>query len=365
MENAIMETVVTPLTTAGAPVMEAVTTYQSAYKANDRINHTLYHVRVDTLYDKSVFRFQPNREKFLLGEVIVYFLKLQGRLRLERKTGNTIFLSLGDAEQGGMLPPNPPAPPVSSAQLTSDKAGGSMPPELALYFRYDAGYESALRDFVPEEGRLYNVMVKPSPSSAAVACRSATPTGAAVASAPSLLYVFAIHLIEKSDEEVERKFFLERCAVEQKYYQEKSVEYSKSLVSGVVTLNKMSNGLIGATDEELNDDLLNNTSQHLLITVPGSSRKFRPEELPDYKKSTAARYAEITKPIYKPTKSTSIPETPRPKVAKATKASSGKRKALAKGTMGGKSNKATKHMAKIAKSTYSLLRDNPLFASNQ
>ncbi len=330
--------------------MEPQTTYQSSYKSNELINHTLYHVHIKTLYDKSVFHFLVNKEKFLLDGVIVFYLKLQGHLHLDRKSDNTAYLTL---ESDGYTYP--------------------------LFYRFDTGYEVELKTFVPEKGKIYNLMVKPTsnfmqahapttshpshPSHPSHSSHSSHPSQQGGKGAACPLYVFAIHSIADEDKEAECKFFKERCAIEEQYYKQQSLEYSKSLVSNVVTLptslvaklescgaRNEKGEWMGSTDDQINDELLNSTSEHLLVTVEGGGgRKFRPEDLPGYKPKKSK--------VRSPVKSSPYP-TKRSPVKSESKPSS---KVKSKPTSKPKAS-STKQSRSRSSRGYDVYRDNPLFA---
>lgn len=193
-----------------------VTQYENLHKPNNVSSHTLYHVRLATLFSPS-FSLHANKEKFMLDNIIVCYLKLQGTLTLAEKVGDYTHLTL-----------------TERSELTAHKC--------KVYFRTGPGYETMLASFVPKEDCLYEVMVKPNPREENSFC------------------MFSVREVKT---EQERKEFLQRCEMEEHYYRKKSLENKKTLVSELTE---------AATLEEVNDELLERVSIHLTAETSSGRR---------------------------------------------------------------------------------------------
>jgi hypothetical protein len=207
-----------------------VTQYEYMHKPNDYKNHTIYHVKLEAL-DSACFSLHMNKEKFMLDNIIVCYLKLQGSLQIDNRTENTMYMILTS-------PPD---------ELSS---------RCKIYFRFDIGYEISLESFSPKPDILYELIVKPDPRS--------TIFGDAKRSVENILYAFSIREVKSR---AERDFFLERCDLEEKYYREKSIENKNRLALPYIK---------PATIEETNARLESTTSDHLLAVTSNGKSKYRP-----------------------------------------------------------------------------------------
>ena len=62
--------------------------YETTWKPNDVIHHTTYHLKLATL-DSPSYTLNGNKDKFMLGNVIVCYLKLLGTLQVWTQTDQT------------------------------------------------------------------------------------------------------------------------------------------------------------------------------------------------------------------------------------------------------------------------------------
>lgn len=210
----------------GGGTFSEITQYENIHKPNDISSHTLYHVKLSTLFSPR-FSLHLNKEKFMLDNVIVCYLKLQGTLTMDHKIDDLTYLVMGDECDGCV------ASSTTSSTLHKCK----------IYFRSGPGYETSLASFVPRDGCIYEAMVKPNPREE---------------------NSFCAYTIREVKDEKHRAEFLERCEIEERYYRSKSIENKKLLISHLPK---------PATVEEVNKELLERTSKHLLTTTSGGRKQ--------------------------------------------------------------------------------------------
>jgi hypothetical protein len=219
-----------------------VTQYEANYKPNDVSTHTLYHVRISTLFS-SDFSFHLNKEKFMLNNVIVCYLKIQGFLKLNTSETSDVsdLVRLSFSEPG------------------CDKM-------IQVYFRTGPGYETVLESFKPSQDCLYEILVKPNPRE------------------KNSFYAYTIRQVSTDEW---RSDFLKRCKVEEDYYRTKSLENKKSLVSHLGGKSPFSSSV--SPIKSSNNELTSTVSKHLLRKLDNGRLCQVPSQGPLFKKQWIKR----------------------------------------------------------------------------
>lgn len=199
---------------------EDITRYEHLYKPNDIKNHSLFHINVSTL-NEPYFSFNENKEKFKLDGIIVCYLKVQGYIKIDKKTLDEVFMTLTDDD-------------------------GSI---CKIHYIFSPGHEIALQDFEPIQGELYEVLCKPDPRDKNALLEKT-------------LYAFSIQKVSSPEH---HKFFLTRCLVEKNYISTQSIQNRQNIAKPYSK---------PATVEEVNAKIISTTSKHLVNTTINGKRKY-------------------------------------------------------------------------------------------